>query len=248
MNQRILPFLLLAAVVLYAAPGFAAQEYALQTKPGEIEIGAGYNGKYVTVTGDIPAGSSAVVRILGERESKQFKKKGQAFGFLWMNLENITLRDVPDVFLLASDRSLYAGGGYEWTKLGLGFGALRGEADDFTFGEFLKLKEQEKLYSIQEGGFEYAPSADGPRMFKVTMAIPSSLRQGIYKVEAFGVKDGRVVSRASVDMEAKLTGFPALLGDMAFHHSLLYGIFAVVVAILAGLLMTAVFRDKGGAH
>jgi hypothetical protein len=67
-------------------------------------------------------------------------------------------------------------------------------------------------------------------------------------VEAFGVKDGRVVSRASVDMEAKLTGFPALLGDMAFHHSLLYGIFAVVVAILAGLLMTAVFRDKGGAH
>lgn len=248
MKKRLLPILIVAAAVLCAAPGFATPRYTVRTKPSEIEIGAGYNGEAITVTGTIPAGSSAVVRILGEREDKQFKQKGQAFGFLWMNLGSIILRGVPDVFLLASDRGVYAGGGAQWAKLGLGLDALRGGADDFTFGEFIKLKEQEKLYAIQEGGFEYAPSDDGSRVFKVTMAIPSSLRQGVYKVEAFGVQDGRVVSRASSDMEAKLTGFPALLGNMAFHHALLYGVFAVIVAILAGLLMTVVFKDKGGAH
>jgi ABC-type dipeptide/oligopeptide/nickel transport system permease subunit len=35
---------------------------------------------------------------------------------------------------------------------------------------------------------------------------------------------------------------------MAFEHSLLYGIMAVVIAVFAGLFMGVIFKDRGGAH
>jgi hypothetical protein len=43
-----------------------------------------------------------------------------------------------------------------------------------------------------------------------------------------------------------MVGFPEFLMSMAYQHALMYGILAVVVAILTGFLMGYLFKGGGG--
>jgi len=76
---------LLAALSL-SCPAFAAAPVSMTIRPNLVTIGTGLNGTRVTVTGTVPQGTSAVIRLLGEPRNKTFKKKGKALGLLWMNL------------------------------------------------------------------------------------------------------------------------------------------------------------------
>ncbi|WP_034642520.1 TIGR02186 family protein [Desulfovibrio inopinatus] len=235
-------------LILWSASAFSADVTDFIVRPNQITIGTGYNGTTVTISGTIPEDSIAVIRLLGEREDKTFKKKGKAFGVLWMNMSSITLHNVPGVFLLALDADTYADGGEAWKALGLGFQSFQGKTDSLIYDEFVKLKEREGLYEIQEGGITYGQAKDGLKTFSAELSVPSALRKGIYDAQVFAVRNGAVVAKADHEVHAVLDGFPALLSTMAYDHSLFYGIAATIVAILAGLLMTVVFKDKGGAH
>ncbi len=242
----IIPLLILT---FWCGTLWAAHQPDLTVRPNLISIGTHYDGRHLTVTGTVPEGCTAVIRMLGKRENTSFKEKGKAFGLLWMNMATVTLADVPNVFLMNVDQDIYAHGGSSWNQLNLGFMSLKGETDGTVFNEFLKLKKKEGLYEVQEGGITYGPVTDGLRTFSGGLDVPSELRQGIYQVEAFAVRDGTtVVGQSSEAVHAELEGLPALITSVAYGHALFYGLFATFIAILAGLLMTIIFRERGGAH
>ncbi|WP_320171049.1 TIGR02186 family protein [Maridesulfovibrio sp.] len=238
----------LSVLLLSCAAAFAAGSTSLHTSPDHITIGTTYDGTTLDLSGTVPEGCTAVIRITGEHKDTRFKEKGKALGLLWMNLGTVELRDIPELFLIGTDTATYASGGPKWKKLGLGFDSVKGETDDLVFNEFIKLVSQEELYEIQEGVVTYSEAGKGLRNYSARMALPSSLKKGAYDVEVAAVRDGRVVERTSRTITADLAGFPALLSSIAFGHELVYGISAVVIAILAGLLMTLIFRDRGGVH
>ncbi len=250
MNNKISIFFLALCltVVLGCSSVFAAEVGNYVVRPNQITIGTTYNGTILTVSGTIPEDSSAVIRMLGERENKTFKKKGKVFGFLWMNLDSITLHDVPGVFLISLDAKTYADGGDAWQQLGIGFQSFKGETDAVVYDEFIKLKSGEGLYSVQEGTITYGQPENGQKTFTAQLHVPSGMHKGTYDVQAFAVSGNEIVAKAEHEVHAVLDGFPAMLSTLAFDHSLIYGIAATIIAILAGLLMTVLFKDKGGAH
>jgi hypothetical protein len=67
-------------------------------------------------------------------------------------------------------------------------------------------------------------------------------------VEVLAVRDGHVVERASTKMLVEQAGLVAALSGMATNHAALYGIMAVVVALVAGLGVGAIFKKGGGSH
>jgi hypothetical protein len=77
--------------------------------------------------------------------------------------------------------------------------------------------------------------------------VPSRLSPGSYTVEVFAVKDGVIVAQDAQPLNAKLTGAPAFLADLAFNHAIWYGVLASIIAIVAGLGIGLVFQSKG-AH
>lgn len=249
--MRKIPLILLAAVLaltLMRGAPFAAESCQMTFRPNQIDIGATYNGAILSVSGTVPEGCSAVVRILGEREDEVFKQKGKALGLLWMNMAAVTIHSVPRVVLLGLDADTYENGGPGWQNLGLGFESFRDEEAGDVFDDFLKLKERDGYYDVEQAVVEYSTAEDGSRQYKAEIAVPSSLHKGVYDVQVFAVRDGQVVCEAEHELHVELTGFPALLARVAFNHSLLYGILATIVAILAGLFMSLVFKDRGGAH
>ncbi|OIQ52376.1 putative transmembrane protein [Pseudodesulfovibrio hydrargyri] len=234
---------LLAALSL-SCPAFAAAPVSMTIRPNLVTIGTGFNGTRVTVTGAVPQGTSAVIRLLGEPRDKAFKKKGRALGLLWMNLGEVEIKGVPDVFLVGTDGASEI----NWEHSDLAFQSVKGDTEDWIYDEFIKLMEEDGFYEVENGIVQYTGEEEGMRSFRAELSIPSAMHQGVYRVEVLAVKDGRVADMASEELHTKLTGLPAFLSRLAFDHSLLYGVAAVVIAILAGLFMSLVFKERGGAH
>ncbi|MDD3311425.1 TIGR02186 family protein [Pseudodesulfovibrio sp.] len=244
MNKIATTCLLGLAALLLAASLALAAGTDLTIRPNLVTIGTSFNGAQLTVTGHVPEGDSAVIRLMGEPQHRTFRQKGKALGVLWMNLKTVELRGVPDVFLMGTDGVAQV----NWEHSDLGFQSIKGDADDLIFDEFIKLMERDGFYEVENGVVAYEPADNGERPFKATLAIPSAMHQGVYRVEVLAVKDGRVADVAARELHTRLTGLPEFLSAFAFDHSLLYGVAAVIIAILAGLAMSLIFKERGGVH
>jgi uncharacterized protein (TIGR02186 family) len=242
------------------SPAAAQQLLEATIAPQTIAIDAVYNGADLLVTGRLPADCEAVVRIMGERGDLHLKKKGKVGGILWMNLDTVTIQGVPAVFILQTAKDFVEVLGphpdsSEVRKLGLPYleketGIMPESADHAAlFKEFLKLKESEGLYASNQGLLHYPKTSDAQKSFEVKVPIPARFPPGKYQVEVYAVSAGAVAAHATQPLEVKMVGVPAFLSSFAFQNGALYGLFAVVVALVAGLAIGVVFSgSKGGSH
>lgn len=245
--------------VMSSAPEVQAATIALE--PATVSISAFYNGGDIDVSGQVPADADVLVRVSGEPHEVTLKKKGKVSGLLWMNVADVTFENVPPVYLLYTSKGFLgsvddsATGGM-WGELGLGFDAIKeqmqiqpsGEDKDTDFKDFLKLKQREHLYSLMPDSVRFVDSQGSMKTFDAKIHLPTRLKQGTYKVDVLAVNGDQIVDTASEELQIKQIGFPAFLTTMAFDRALLYGILAVACALIAGLGMSIIFKDKGGAH
>ena len=148
----------------------------ISVQPEHILIGAGYNGKHVSITGKIPSEAESLIRVMSKPEHYKLKQKGRALGFLWMNLGSVEISKVPGVFLLYR-----SGGDPKQTdqqspqELDLGLEGLSKQADivanggdvDTLFDEYVKLKEKSGLYDVVDNAINYGPNEAGMKTFNV---------------------------------------------------------------------------------
>ncbi|MBF0482940.1 MAG: TIGR02186 family protein [Desulfovibrionaceae bacterium] len=237
-------------VLLLALPASAlAEDVMAQVSPEAIDIGALYNGTSIAVSGLVPEGSQVALRFTGAPEEVRMKQKGKFLGLLWMNMNTLHFSGVPKVCLVESTAPLgemgEAGGKLSLTGMAQSIGIEPAGADrGMLLPELLKLKRGEGLYRESSGAIVLGAARGAAREFSANVSIPSRLSPGSYVVEIFAVKDGRVVAQGVKNIEAKLVGIPAQLADLAFNHGALYGIFASIIAILAGLAIGIVFQSK----
>ncbi len=240
-----------------AATAFAGDGVQLTVSPKVLDIGTFYNGSTLAVQGTVPAESEAVVRFVGESCDLHLKERGKVFGIMWMNLDTLTLKDVPNVCIVSSAEKLddSAGDAEGSAVNSLGLSGIKkgakveskGLGRDEAFKEFLKLKRKEGLYREITGKISYDQTTDGLKHFKTEIPVPSRLAPGKYLVELVAVGKGKVIGRAEEPVIVDLVGFPAMLSGLAFGHSALYGILATLIALVAGLVIGLVFQSKG-AH
>ena len=226
--------------------------------PDNIPITFSYHGAQLSITGQSASTDDLIVTITSEPVDTALKYKEKVGGLVWMKKGTLEFKDAPRVYLLHStaalDRLL---GGDECNQHLLGYDALRGHiriqdsagnpADGKWFDEYLKFKKEENVYDIQEGTVVRQHGVEG-NTYKVEVAWPYQAPPGIYKVEVIAARDGKVVDRASTHFEVKSVGMTAALSKMAFNQAGLYGIMAVIIALLAGLAVGAIFKKGGGSH
>ena len=236
-----------------AHPGFSSASMPLEitVKPDQIFIGATYNGTDISVSGQVPAETEAVIRITGHEENSSLKKKGRAMGVLWMNLGSVEFHNIPGVFLFYKSKQT------DDQQVGeIDISAVRRKVEivseyqdkDALFEEFVKLKKKSGLYSTVENGIHYENVNNGMKAFSASIKLPSALPQGDYKLEVFALARDGIAGYAKKDLNVKQTGMPAFIASLAFDHGTLYGILSVIVAIIAGLLTGTIFKGEKGAH
>jgi len=258
--QRCALMIFLAVALGWGGQAAAMMETPLTVyvNPAAVSIGTTYNGDNLFVSGTLPKDAEALIRITGKRGNEHFKKKGKALRVLWMNMGSVEMDNVPTLMLLVPSNELSWLMTHQpetWQKLGLGFESLankieispQGQDRQLLIGEFLKLKERDGLYGIQSRAIHYEDKG-GVRAFHASVHLPSGLVPGVYTLETFAIRDGQILARDAHVIQARTVGMPAFLSNLAFNHSLLYGILAVLVAIGAGLLIGYLFKGGGGAH
>ena len=240
-------------LVLGLAGKAPAASATLQVTPDVVEISAFYQGRYVTVTGTLPEGLGAVVEVTGPATEEHLMRKGRR-GPLWMNVGQINVSGVPSLYLVLSNGAdLLAGNRLDasWgfpsliQRISLTGDVQPNEHDKFKH-QFLELKESQDLYGAWPGGLKVSPAGDGRQKVTGQFWLPSNIRPDTYKVCLSAVRGSQAVEKVCTDLPVQMVGFPAFLMTMAYEHAALYGLLAVIIAIVVGAIMGYLFKGGGG--
>ncbi|MHB1390395.1 MAG: TIGR02186 family protein [Thermoleophilia bacterium] len=259
MTRRYTTFMMLAfsavAVLAIMAPGASAM--TAMASDDDIKIGLTYHGSTVDISGVTRPDVDLIMKITGVDATEKLMRKDKIAG-MWMNVEELTLNNVPEIYYLRSTRDpetiLSAD---QLQQYVIGYPVLR-EKIDLTpakpadqrvklLDDFIKYKESGKLYSRTVGAIDVKPDAGG-EAYSVTLDWPYQAPPGEYKVEVFAVQNGQVVDSAQSQVTVERDGAIKSLSDMAKNNGALYGLAAIGVSVTAGFGVGIVFKGGGGSH
>jgi uncharacterized protein (TIGR02186 family) len=186
-----------------------------------------------------------LIVVRGPERDITIRKKERKFG-LWMNAEEMVFQNVPYYYAVTGTRPLAELTNsrlYDLLNLGL-------ENIDLTpprpatpalqqeFAQaFINAQIQQGLYQ----DYKETPTFMGATLFKTLINFPDTLPRGDYSAEIYLIENGMLRAVQTLPIEVTKVGFDAFVYDVAQRMPLLYGLIAVLVAILAGLAVSNVF-------
>jgi len=185
-----------------------------------------------------------IVVVRSEPTDLIIRKKENKAG-IWVNSENITVRDVPGYYAIASTRPLdeFLSKDIQ-VEYGLGLNNLsiisEGESNDLqSYKEALFRNMREKgLYLENSGNVEVKNEI----LFRANLTFPSNMPVGNYKADVYLVRDGEVIITHNTPLKVDKQGIERVIYNFAHEYPPLYGIMAILVALFAGLFSGFVAR------
>jgi hypothetical protein len=251
---------ILCLLVLFP-PCSRAQGSWIHCSPNLIRVRSFFHGMWVKIDGTCPSGSRVLVEVVGEDEKEILMKKGKR-GPLWMNIEEVHIEGVPNLYLLLGHSEMFPATtsdkvdsfdvkncryGQLLERARISGSPMDQEEKVKLFEEFVNLKESESLYSILPNAIQIKPGRDGD-YYEGRFWFPPRVYPGDYEVRPLLVIGNEVLRGSSIKIKVVRVGLPAILSSLALQRPALYGILAVVVAMATGLLMGVVFGRRAGRH
>ncbi len=240
-----LAIVVLCALTVFAAPRSDAQELVSGLSHHLIEISANFQGTELLTFGAIEGTGDVVVVVRGPRKTTTVRKKGRVFG-IWLNKESSRFLSVPGFYGLATTRPLEEIGSTEiFNALEIGVNGLRFEPEDRDQDDVEEFREALIQIRQEEGLFPVEPSVVevvGGKLFKASIPLPAGIPVGTYTADTFLVREGVIAAAQSSPIIVSKAGFSAEIFHFAHRNSLLYGVLAVIGAVMAGLTGNFLFR------
>ncbi|MBF0554977.1 MAG: TIGR02186 family protein [Nitrospirae bacterium] len=239
---------LLTVLALLLSVNHANAALSLSLDKKLIPITTFYKGNALKITGTVASGDDVVVKITSPVENESFMVKAKFFHLFWMNKDKIDLEKVNSVYMLYSSADIDGIlSTSEKNKYALGYEALQnsvgisGASDkDSLFKEFIKVKETGKLYSETGNKVVLMPLQNGNNSFWLTVNMPYQMPIGRYDVDVYAVRNRSVVQRLSDKVEIEPVGVVREISDIAMNHGGVYGVLAIIIALIAGYIVTPV--------
>jgi uncharacterized protein (TIGR02186 family) len=223
----------------------------VQVIPDNIEVGTFFNGLQVKVTAEIPYSNDVIVKLVGKEKEMELNKKGKK-GIIWLNLSKVKVENAPSIYILScTDRLEKICSDEEQEKEMLGYNSLKGRVafksdlplTGIEFDEFIKLKEHSGYYNIDNKA-RIKSISDGKQFLEATLEIPSFISADDYNVVIYCFKDRNLIDKTIVKLSVEEVGLPLLITNLAKGSPAIYGILAIVVAMIAGGIIGLVFTKK----
>jgi uncharacterized protein (TIGR02186 family) len=214
-----------------------------------VAITTGFAGTDVLLFGAIEEPGDVVVIVRGPDRPVVVHRKSRLLG-VWVNTAQMTFGRVPSFFAVASSRPLIEVAaatvrarhemGLEHLRLSL----PRAKASPNVAAEWraglIRNYERLGLYKADVGDVIFL----GNRLFRTRIELPANVPTGTYLVEVFLLKNGRVVSAQTTPLTVSKIGTEAVVYDFAYEYSALYGLVAILVALVSGWLAHLAFRKS----
>jgi hypothetical protein len=245
-----LPPLIVFLITAFTMP-CAAQR--IHVEPQSLEVGTFFGDADLRVWGDVPQGDDVVIEVLGADVEQEFMRKGRRWE-LWMNVGEVDIEGVPRLYLLASSSpqlmklpAATVPWGYDALKKGAGFkGQLKESEESRIFDEFIQLKESQELYGIFPGAAALSSDAGSDSRWEAVFQLNSRISPGSYRVCVWTVRNGLIQKQECIPFTVTVVGIPAYLSALAKGQPIFYGLLAVAMGIVLGLLSGILFTKKHG--
>lgn len=210
-----------------------------------IAITTGFAGTDVLMFGATDGPGDIIVTVRGPLTDVSVRRKERVAG-IWVNRDSLTFGLVPSFYAVASSRpieELLTPEMLQRQQVGENNLALiRPEAGPTEIEEFrqalVKVKQEQGLYSPTLGKVSFL----GNQLFRTELRFPSNVPIGSYLVEVMLIRDGKLVSAQTTPLVISKTGVGAEIYQFAHTQSLIYGLAAILAALLCGWVAYLVFR------
>jgi len=250
----------LCALAIVLAGSTAARDPILvpEISEHEIVVRQGFTGADLLLYGAILEPDRARVRedgdyeivvvLKGPPEAISLREKQRRYG-IWVNAEDASFRSAPSFYAVASSRPLEdiverrTAAIYE---LGLDslqlspIGAFEPEQQARLTAGLVESRVSQGLYRQDDGGV----SISGGVLYQARIALPSNVVTGTYVAETFAIADGRVVASATSEVTVAKRGFERAIEISSRENSFGYGLVAVMLSIMMGLIAGRLFASS----
>lgn len=249
--------IVITGTLALAAPVSEKIESDLSSR--NIAILSNFTGEKIVIFGTIensrqsdlePGLYDVVVAIRGPKESIVARRKSRTAG-IWINRDSYTFANAPGFYAVLSTRILEdVADATLRNTYGLGFESLelkplgtivaaQGGPDIAAFrSAVVRIKQRDGLYHYNPQGVVFV----GRNLFRATIELPSNVPVGTYASDVYLIRKNKVLSHNRSQLTINKQGFERFVFSAAFDHPLLYGIIAVIIAVSAGLLASAMTR------
>lgn len=226
----------------------------LSLDPAQIHVSTFYKGADIHVSANVGECDGAVLLLTAGEEEETLNRKGRVAG-IWLNVAQVTVSHVPRIYILGTSDKLENICSPEAQKeFGLGEESLR-EQVQFTcekpltgseFDEFLKLKVDNGTYNLNVK-VDLVPAGPGQKELSAMLPVPPTVPPGTYTVQLYCFKDGKPVERGSAQLSIVRVGLARVMASLADNDPAVYGVVAIVVAMIVGIGMGLIFSSRPGS-
>jgi uncharacterized protein (TIGR02186 family) len=237
-----------------APPPAPREEVVSDISTREISIQSNFTGIEILIFGSVDYSGAAepdkdiydVIVVLRSPDQAVVARRKERMAGIWVNGAGKIYPTVPGFYAVLSSRPLRAITSDDTLKtLGIGlnnidFGRVtKSGPDEETFrSTVIRLKEQQQLFQEHDDGVAFI----GRSLFRASVDLPVNVPIGRYTADVYLFRDGQVVSKNQSTLEVTQAGLERAIYLMAFNRPLIYGLVAVLLAVLAGLTGWAAFR------
>jgi uncharacterized protein (TIGR02186 family) len=249
--------LLFTLLVLLMGLGPAlAERLVTNVSRTEVSITSSFAGEQLTLFGNIEPEVGAalpwvegpyhvVIVVTGPLQNRVARKKSNVFG-IWLNTQQVLFERFPSFFHVLSDTAqtnitspLTLAELHMLPEQQARMAARAGWWDAITFGdELVRLMKQAKLFGVNTQGVVFRSNT----FYSAQVNLGSDAPPGPYLAHTYLFKGGQLIAERSDRFSVRKIGFERFLGLAAVQQPLLYGVFAVILALFTGWLGGVVFK------
>ncbi|CAN7722435.1 TIGR02186 family protein [Neorhizobium tomejilense] len=238
------------------APVIGREALEIGTSTNEIMIASDFRGAEITIFGAILGYDqnllqqkryNLVVALEGPKRNLTVRKKERVLG-VWINTKSVDFSAVPSVYSLSTtDGVADLGLDSRAAQIGLGSDQLPlmsrydaggvGSTDEYQQA-FLQLNKASGAFQTVAGGVEFL----GSSLFKSRSLLPANTPPGVYVVRAQLYRDKNLIVSRTKPIRIRKAGFEQGIADAAVRQPLIYGLSAVLTALLTGWMASLLFR------
>jgi uncharacterized protein (TIGR02186 family) len=235
-------------IVAPAAPPPAAQVPLVADLASHlIAITTRFAGTNVLLFGATDGPGDIVYVVKGPTQDQTIREKVRV-GPFWMNRTTATFTAVPGYYAVGSSQPLESfASQLLLNRFQIGLDNIRMVSldRDVSAEELMEARRALVRLQQQRGLFNQGLTSVNMmsnRLFRTELSFPSNVPTGTYQVEVYLFRNGQVAAAEILPLNIAQAGMTAEIQRFSRNYAPLYGILAVVLAVLAGWAAGAVFQ------
>lgn len=246
MRSALLALLFVSLAAAAHAQSPHPEEVQADISTREVSIKTDFGGIEILIFGNIDfshaptaeeGGYDVIVVVSGPSEPVVVRRKHRVAG-IWVNGPGKVFLWPPRFYAvlssgplpeIATDKTL--------KRLGIGldnldFGRYMGAPEEKIYRQaMIRLRKEEGLYQEHDDGVSFI----GRSLFRATVDLPVNVPTGRYATDVYLFREGTLLSLKQSTLDVNKAGLEQAIYTLAFQQPFLYGLLAVVLAVLAGL-------------